>query len=154
MKPNAWLVQARVRSTFLPRPNAYASRVPSEDWLGAWTHHYWPCTPVRGHDDYGLDLYCALSERVGQVAALNGDEVVRRATSVTDRPRSTSAESCFQNVRVWRFVSTRRACTCGGAVNRRPFPYGYTARLPRPLCCSNCRSCHPLGGAIGALSMK
>lgn len=25
-----------------------------------------PVTPVRGHDDYGLDLYCALSERVGQ----------------------------------------------------------------------------------------
>jgi hypothetical protein len=25
-----------------------------------------PVTPVRGHDDYGLDLYCALAERIGQ----------------------------------------------------------------------------------------
>ena len=25
-----------------------------------------PVTPVRGHDDYGLDLYCALAARVGQ----------------------------------------------------------------------------------------
>jgi hypothetical protein len=25
-----------------------------------------PVTPVRGHDDYGLDLYCAFVERIGQ----------------------------------------------------------------------------------------